>query len=284
MPWRVTLAALAVGLLLVLGFVQAASESLSARAAALGTLPTRIPPSFGLRVYRVLDRVAPAPYVETTLAQQALDAGDYAAARAYALRLPASANRDELLARAAQSGGQDVLATEYFLAALDSDAVDAQAQYLARAEPAAAYGLEAQLAAMLSARGGHPDALARARWQMGLLANRTAWGKVPGSPDQRAWLARALMNFDAAVAIAPLSERYVIADANQADLLLQRARAGDLFARAARLDPGSADAVAGLGVIAYENGDRASAATLLARARALDPNSLMVRALERDLR
>ncbi|MGA7246274.1 MAG: hypothetical protein WBW89_00840, partial [Candidatus Cybelea sp.] len=58
----------------------------------------------------------------------------------------------------------------------------------------------------------------------------------------------------------------------------------ELFAHAAAVDPSSADAIAGLGVLAWERGDRQTAAADLARARALDPRSLMVRALERDLR
>jgi tetratricopeptide (TPR) repeat protein len=84
--------------------------------------------------------------------------------------------------------------------------------------------------------------------------------------------------------LAPLSERYAIAAANQADLLAERNRAEALIARAADIDPGSADAVAGLGVVALQKGDRRAAITYLRRARALDPRALMVSALERDLR
>ncbi|MGA9946030.1 MAG: tetratricopeptide repeat protein, partial [Candidatus Cybelea sp.] len=86
------------------------------------------------------------------------------------------------------------------------------------------------------------------------------------------------------VALAPLSERYAVEAANQADLLRDRRRAQELFAHAAAIDPSSADAIAGLGVLAWERGDRQAAAAELTRARALDPRSLMVRALERDLR
>lgn len=271
-------------LVVALALVQFASEALCARAAAPHTIPRQISPGFGERVYLVLDRIAPAPYVEASLTQLALERGDAATAQHYALRLPASSNRDELLSRVASARGSRQLAFEYALAAFDSEAVSAEAQRRAVDDPRAAYELEGLLARRLSGRTTHPDALAQTYWQTGLFANQTAWRKVPGSAQQRAWLRRALDNFDAAARLAPLSERYVIADANQADLLGERASAARLFRYAAAIDPTSADAVAGLGVIAFENGDRAGASGYLARARALDARSLMVRALERDLR
>jgi hypothetical protein len=271
-------------LFVVLVLVQFASDSLDAGAAAGGTLPRLISPRFGDMVYGALDRLAPAAYVESTLAQRALERGDLAAAQRYALRLPASPNRDELLASIAAARGQRGLALEYSLAAFDSDAVLAAAQRLAITDPQGAYELEKLLEARLSGRATHPDAVAEARWQMGLFADQVAWRKVPGSPAQRTWLRIALSNFESAVALAPLSERYAIAAANQADLLAERDRAEALFARAAEIDPGSADAVAGLGVVAFQNGDRAAAVAYLNRARALDPRALMVRALQRDLR
>ncbi|MGC1381827.1 MAG: hypothetical protein WA814_12490 [Candidatus Baltobacteraceae bacterium] len=270
--------------LLALAAVQLASDSLDARAAAPGTFPARIPPAFGLRVYRLLDRIAPAAYVEATLARQALDRDDADAAERYALRLPASPTRDELLAQVALSRGQETLALEYFLAAPDADAIQRAAEALAVADPAAGYALERQLRTRLALLKTHPDAVAEASWRMGLLANREAWRQVSGSGVQNAWLRRAMDAFEAAVALAPLSERYVISAANQADLVGERARAQALFTQGVQIDPASADALAGLGVEALHRGDRTSARAYLARSRALDPNALMVRALERALR
>jgi tetratricopeptide (TPR) repeat protein len=270
--------------LLAMAKVQVASDSLSASAAASGTFPTRVPASYGRLVYTWLDRLAPAPYVETILAQDALARGDAGAAEHYALRLPASGVRDELLARAAQLRGQRLLAFEYFLAAPDAVAVEEAAEAVAVRDPAGAYRLEHLLETRLAMLRTHPDAVAEARWRMGRFANRTAWIQVPGSPAQLTWLRRALRDFEAAAALSPLSERYAIEAANQSDLLADRGRAAALFARALAIDPGSADAVAGLGVLAFQAGDRAAAARYLSRARALDPSSLMVRALERDLR
>jgi tetratricopeptide (TPR) repeat protein len=271
-------------LLVVFGTIQLASYAFAAPAAAAGTLPTRVPLAFGLAVYRVLDRVAPAPFVEATLASQALAAGMTDSAMHYALRLPASPARDELLAHVAEARGDPVLALEYFLAAPDVDAVQSVVGALAIRDSAAAYALERTLNARLAIQTTHPDAVAETYWRMGELANRRAWSEVPASSAQGAWLRRAMGDFQSAIELAPLSEKFAIAAANQAMLLGDVERAKRLFARAVEVDPSSADAVAGLGVVAYRERDRATARAYLARARQLDPHSLMVRALERDLR
>lgn len=278
------MAAVLIALVAALGAVQFASDAFTARAAAPGTLPTRISTRFASAVYASLDRVAPAAYVEATLAHAALASGDDAAAELHALRLPASPTRDELLARIALARGEPALALEYFLAAPDAAAVQRVIEQRAARDPAAGYALALLLERRLALLRTHPDALADADWRVGLLANRTAWVQVPGSTTQRAWLRRALDAFEEAVQLSPLSEQYVIAAANQADLLEDRRRAEQLFRSAEAIDPTSADAVAGLGVVAFQDGHRDVAGRYLERARALDPQSLMVRALERDLR
>ncbi|HEY5426128.1 MAG TPA: tetratricopeptide repeat protein [Candidatus Tumulicola sp.] len=267
----------------VFAAIQTASYAFDASVAAPGSLPTRVPLRFGLAVYRALDRVAPAAYVESTLAANALAQGNPAVALRYALRLPASPSRDELLAHVARARGQSELALEYFLAAPDVDAVQSAATALAVRDPAAAYALERTLRARLARLTTHPDGVAETSWRMGELANERAWREVSGSRAQDAWLGRAMKDFQSAADLAPLSEKFAIAAANQAALLGDLSRAAALFTRAADVNPGSADAVAGLGVIAYRRGDLNSARKYFVRARRLDPQALMVRALARDL-
>lgn len=289
MPRRYALLQLIVGsvvaaLALVFGAVQVASDALDSKAAIPGTFPRRVPHSVGVAIYRTLDRIAPAPYVETSLATEALEGGDLTGAERYAVRIPTSPVRDDLLARIALARGQATLAEEYFLAAPDPDEIDNAVQRIASHDPSAGYTLERLLEIRLARSGTHPDAVAQAYWTMGRLANRQAWRQTPGGALQREWLGRARSDFEAAVELSPLSERYVVEAANQADLLGERRRAADLFARGVDIDPASADAVAGLGVVAWENGDRRAARTYLMQARRLDSGALMVRALERDLR
>lgn len=280
---RFGVAAALAGLIAAFGSIQLASYAFEGRVAAPGTLPTRVPLRYGMMVYRMLDRIAPAPFVESTLAANALARGDLATALRFALRLPASPSRDELLGRIAAARGDGVLALEYFLAAPDVVAVESSIDRLARRDPAAAYALEETLENRLALLTTHPSAVAEAFWHMGRLANERAWREVPASPAQGVWLKRAMRDFQSSVDLAPLDEKFGIEAANQAILLGQLPRARRLFARAADANPGSADAIAGLGVSAYQVGDEAAARAYLERARRIDPRALMVRALEKDL-
>jgi tetratricopeptide (TPR) repeat protein len=273
-PLRAIAGAVVVVLLASFACVQAASDAFAATAAAPYSPARLVPLRFAVATYSLLARIAPAPYVAATLAAYALDRGDARAAHRYAVALPPSPVRDDLLGRAAAAGGDQALAFEYFLAAPDVDAVERYVERVAAHDPAAAYALERTLAQRLASTATHPDAVAEAQW---------AWREIPASPAQGVWLRRAMTAFARAVDAAPLSDRYAIAAANQAVLLGDVDRAHVLFAQAARSNPGSADAIAGLGVVAYERGDVRTAAEQLRSARRFDPNALMVRALARYL-
>ena len=234
----------------------------------------------GLRPAR---SVAAAPYVEATLARRALQRGDLGAAQHYALRLPASPSRDALLGDVASANG----ARTSRAGVLDRCGRFRRYRRGRATTRGARSGRRVRSGANLRACArGACDASRCTRagpLADGPLREPNRVSRDTGSPAQRRWLRRALGDFEAAAELAPLSERYAIAAANQADLLAERDVAERLFRHAVEIDPGSADALAGLGVVALERGDVATARSYLVRARADDPASPMVRALEREL-
>jgi hypothetical protein len=270
-------------LMAAFALVQLASDALEHGVAAPHTLARLVPVGFGLGVYHVLDRVAPAPYVEVMLAEQALRSGDVTAARRYAVKLPASPVRNELLGRIALRSGDRALAFEYFLAAPDPRSVQSEIDTVAARDPRRAYHLQRLLLERLTMLQTYPDLVADARWHMGELANLQAQRESAGGSARLEWERAALRDYRIAVALAPYSDKYSLAAANQAALLGDWGLARRFFARALTADPGSANALAGLGVVALARGDVRTAHAYLVRARAIDPHAGMVRALQRDL-
>lgn len=276
-------AAVVVVLLLALGVVQVASESLSAQVAAPGSLPTRLSPSFGLRVYAWLDRVAPAPYVEATLAREALQRGDLVRAQHFAIRLPSSAIRDELLAQIALARGQQVLAMEYFFAAPDVEGMQHALRGIAARDPEEAYVREALFRERLMTLTTHPDAVADAYWLGGEFAAQRSW-RTRSANDRALWERRALDAYKMALQLAPLNLRFALSVANQALSMGDLRAAQQAYHQAIDANPGAADAVAGEGLVALRNHDRAGARAALVRARGLDAQAPLVGELEQELR
>ncbi len=262
-------------LLVGLASIQCASDSLYADASVAGAFPSRIPERFGVSIYRLLDRFAPAPYVESTLARQALSRGDTDAAEHYAVRLPPDAVRNGILANIARARGQDMLAFEYAFAAPDISGVQAVISNLRVKHPDDAYRLEERFRDRLIALQTHPDAVAHAWWMLADIA-----ASMPGP-----WQSRAYDDYVIAAGLAPLDLQNLLGVADQAVTLGRWNEAARWYRRVLDVDPASADAVAGLGIVALVgHHDAATARRRLARARALDPSSRVAGALERKLR
>jgi tetratricopeptide (TPR) repeat protein len=257
--------------LALLAIVQFASDAIYGSVAQPESLPSRLPFAIGVRIYEIVDRVAPAPYVEATLAGVALSRGDLFRAEHYAVRLPASAMRDELLARIALARGEDQLATEYFFVAADDRAMQAQIAKLARRDAPAALDLAQRFRRRLAALGTHPDAIAESYFQSGVIAASIYDG------------ADALRYYESAASLAPLDLKYVLSAANQALVNGDLATARRYYRAGRNAAPGSAEFVAGLGLVALHSGDRARAQHDLARARAMNPQAALVRTLEHEL-
>lgn len=222
-----------------------------------------------------MDRFAPAPYVEGSLAQDSLRRGRLDEAEHYALRLPAGSVRDGLLARVAAARGETVLAFEYAFAAPDFDAVQNAVAQLRRQRPEDAYRLEERFRDRIVSLQTHPDAVARAWWTLGDIA-----ASMPG-----VWQARAYDDFAMAAQLAPLDMQDQLAAANEAVTLGRWNDAERAYRHAIDVDPGNGDARAGLGIVALESRhERAAALAQLKAARALDPSSKLAQSLARKLR
>jgi tetratricopeptide (TPR) repeat protein len=255
-------------LVLALAAVQLASDAIFSRAADAHSLPARLHAQTGVAIYRRIERIADAPYVDAMLARAALDRGDAAQAQMYAERLPQSTRRDHLLALAAQARGDDVTAQRFFVRAGDIEAITSAVDGLAQRDPARAYDLEYALKRRLEQSGTHPDAVAEAYWRLGTLA----WmqSKRP----------LAMRNYEQAIALSPLSEKYLISAGFSEYELHDYAAAQRYFARVLTVDPASADADAGMGMSAFRLGDRARAQLYAQRARRADPRSHALLSLE----
>jgi O-antigen ligase/Flp pilus assembly protein TadD len=254
------------------GFVQLASAASFARAAAPYSLVAHLPPELGSRMYGALERVAPLPFVEAMLADDALRRGDLAAAAEHAARLPAGTLRSEDEARIALARSHRDEALASFLDAGDDRALQAAASELVAAgRLRAAYDLEERIGQRLAAAKTRPNAVADSWWRLGRLAVRLN--------DPRA----AERDYARATELAPFNTKYLI-DAGMLALQEHRADAArSAFARANEIDAASADAVAGLGLAALERGDRAEAQRLAERAAQLEPRAAVVRRLQQRL-
>lgn len=231
-----------------------------------------MPRPIGVSIYRALDHIAPAPYVEETLANYELQRRNLVDAQHYALRIAPSPRRDDLLGQIAQASGLEALAAEYFFAAPDVDRMQKIVMNRALTDAPGALDLEVRFSRRLSELQTHPDALADSYFMAGNLAQML--GRHPES----------LAHYESALQLAPLNVKYILGGANEAYVMGNYPEAKRLFQHGIDVAPGSGDMYAGLGLVALRTGDRAGAQTYAARARAVDPHSQELAGLEQALK
>ncbi len=269
---RLILTAVIACVVIILALVQFASDALYAHVAAPHALVAYIPRQFGLSVYRALDKAAPAEYVTDTLGSTALAQGDLDAAQRYALQMPAGERRDDLLAQVAEARGEGALAREYYFVATDDAAMQRAIALLARTDIFGALATEAHFRDYLLAQRTHPDAVADTYYNSG---------------NYEMWLHRyalAVAFDERAIALAPLNLGYLLSAGTNAYVGGDLREAQRFYAQGVAANPGSGDALAGLGLVALREGDRSTALAYLARARAVDPNATTVASLAAALR
>ncbi len=278
---RAGIVAVIVASTLLLASVQAGSDSIFAGAAAPYALPAHLPLAVGRSIYGALDRIAPAPYVLDMLTAAALDAGDLTAARAAAMRIPDRQMREEYLARIDAARGDAARSFAENDAADDTDNVQRGIAALAVRDPQRAYVLEQHFAQRLAVERTHPDALAEAWFTLGVLATARAYTH----PAQRShWMPVSLEHYERAIALAPFEAKYLLSAANQAAAMGRLDVAQGYYLRCLQADPTAGDALAGLGLIAMQRGDRAAALEYLRRARERHAEASLLSQLERVLR
>jgi len=186
--------------------------------------------------------------------------------------MPEGDARSEWLARLDLARGNQGAARAHFIDAGDAAAVQRAIDALEPSDSAIAQSLERSLIARLQRDGRHPDSVADATWHLGVL--------YAHAHDDR----RALAAFRQASQLSPIVGKYLLAAAYQEFTMHRYADAQRDFARTMDVDPGSADAYAGAGLVALHGGNRREAQRYAERARALDPRSDGLRALLQALK
>jgi len=234
-----------------------------------------------------VDGLSPALPLPATLrlvlARRALAAWNFDLAAAHVARLPASRDRAELRGELAEHAGDTKASVEDFLEAGDLDDIQHRAESLA-ASGRGDEALELERAAIERAERDPAQAgnLPEAYYRLGLLEQQLAY-RIPDIAARAAPQTKSLADYIKAVELAPLEERYLIAAGNEEIDIGDLDSAPGYFRRALDADPGSADALAGLGDVAAREGRKAEAESYLAAARKRDPSSPAVLRLARQI-
>jgi tetratricopeptide (TPR) repeat protein len=242
-----------------------------------------VPAAVAARVDALDPRVPVPSTLRIVFAREALAHGDVATAERQIATLPPSRDRAELTGLLAEKRGDETAAVRAFL---EAGAVDDLERHIAevqrRGDVAGALRLQEATVKRLRDDRTASGALPEAQYGLGVLEQRYAY-TLPiarRAPYQR----RSLQAYEAAVSLAPLAERYLIAAGSQELNLGDIARAERYFERARDVDPGSVDALAGLGDAAYRRGDLERARAYLAGAQKMDAAAPAVRRLAAEIK
>jgi tetratricopeptide (TPR) repeat protein len=275
--------ALIAALVVVLGSLQAVASLALRESAVPGSWVRLVPPGIATRVERLAPAFPLTPALRLLLAQRALERQDTAAAARQIAELSPSRDRAALAGRLAEERGEPAAAERAYLDAGDLEGLE---RLVARAEDSGdltgALALQRAAVRRLFGDRTQTDALAEALYRLGVLEEAVA-ARMPAGKSRRAGELRSLDAYDRAVALAPFTQRYLIAAGSQELNLGDLGAAGSDFVRARETDPTSAVAFVGLGEVAFRRGDLAEARALLRRARALDPASASAGRLARKL-
>jgi len=270
--------------LLALAFVQFVSSAVLRDVGRAYSLPSLLPADMDDRIFGANGARAPTSALRLLLARQALADHNYALAELRLRNVPPGRDRAQLSGMLAEARGDHADAIHDYLVAGDSAGLEREeGRVTASGDTAGAVLLQRQIVASLLGDRTQPDALAEAWWRLGLAEQLDGYMHYPIS-SRRPWQLRAMGAYEKAVALAPLSERYLVAAGAQELNLDDFAAAQRYFERARDVDPTSAQAWVGLAQVALRRGDRAAARAYAARAERIDPQAPAVHRLEYTLR
>jgi tetratricopeptide (TPR) repeat protein len=280
MRWPAVVAALAI--VVGLGALQALASIAAVPAAQDGSL-VRLLSTAGPRV-DALDPSLPMPEaLRILLVRRALSARDLARAAALAERLGPSTDRASFAARIAELRGDAEAAQRGWFDAGDYDELEHLVDELElRGDVRGAERLQSTIVARLARDRTHPNTLAEAWWRLGVLC--AALPPRARSPEgTQTYARRALAAYEEAIALAPLSAKYLISAASQDLNVDDLDGAQRYFERAAEQVPGSVLIPVGYGEVAVRRRDFATARRRLAEARRIDAAEPAVERLARKI-
>jgi hypothetical protein len=268
-PVAIALGVLAV---LVLGGLQVVASLAVRDRAVAGSWLSLVPRAAAMHVEQLNpDFPLPAP-LRLLLARRALEDGHVALAARRIARLPRSRDRLALEGGLAEARGDSAAAARAYLAAGDLAGVDRLvAAAERRGDPNRALALQSGAVRRLRDDRTQSDTLAEAYYRLGILEEEASTRMPLKDPRRHAHQLRSKEAYDDALALAPVSQRYLIAAGSEELNLGDLDAAAKDYVLARNADPTSAVADVGLGEVALRRGDRAGARAWLARARALAP-------------
>ncbi len=241
-----------------------------------------VPPALATRVDELSPDLPLPAALRLVLARRALESGRLALAEEHLAHMDPSRDRDELVGLLAERGGDERAAVLAFLAAGDVAGVEERvAQLAATGRIDEALQLQRAVLARVQQDPAEAGALPEAYYRLAGLEQDAAYRL---DSDARGPLERAsATDYERAVALAPLEERYLIAAGNEQINLGDFDAALAYFRRVRDVDPNSVDALTGFGDVALRLGKTSEARAYLAQAKRLKPDADSVKRLAKAL-
>jgi tetratricopeptide (TPR) repeat protein len=280
---RIAVVVAVAALFAALAALQLVSSAVLRDYAQPGSLIALLPDGLDAALFGRDAQRAPTPALRLLLARQAILEHDYALADLRIRHLPESHDRAQLAGALAEARGEHDDAIRNYLVAGDLLGLEREETRIAGSgDTGGAVRLQREIVASLENDRTQPDALAEAWWRLGLAEQLDGYMHYP-IDSRRPWALRSIRAYENAVALAPLSERYLVAAGSQELNLGDDAAAQRYFERARDADPTSAQSWLGLAEVALRRGDKAAVHRYLQRARHIDASLPAVLHAEADV-